>query len=66
MNKIDSFIYNTVRIECPNSDGTSNFGTGFFVQFNPNKNDFTAEPIKLLLTNKHVVKNSTTMIIKLC
>lgn len=64
MNKIDSFIYNTVQIECTKTDGKTYYGTGFFVQFKSNKED--VEPIKLLLTNKHVVKDALSITIKLC
>ena len=66
MNKIYSFIYNTVQIECPKTDGKTYLGTGFFVQFNPQKDGVTSEPIKLLLTNRHVMENAIALTLKFC
>lgn len=65
MNKIDSFTYNTVQLSCLKTTGKTSAGTGFFVEFTPTT-DESSTPIKLLLTNKHVLKDASSLSLKLC
>jgi len=48
-------IHCTVRIECVLKDGNSSSGTGFYYQMFQTANSF----IPVIVTNKHVVKDST-------
>lgn len=53
----EQLTYSTVRIECEYKDGTGGTGTGFFFQFL--KNEATGDYIPVVITNKHVISNST-------
>jgi len=53
----EQITYSTVRIECEYSDGTSGTGTGFFFQFL--KDEATGRHVPVVITNKHVVNQST-------
>jgi len=44
----------TIRIECELDNGATSTGTGFFVKFGENENNF----IPAIITNKHVVRDS--------
>lgn len=50
---IEELCYSTVRIECKNSSGQVQTGTGFFFGFKKSEK----ESIPILITNKHVVKD---------
>jgi len=52
----EQLTYSTVRIECEYNDGTSGMGTGFFFQFL--RDEATGEHIPVVITNKHVIKDS--------
>lgn len=50
----DELAYNTVRIFCETKKGEFSTGTGFFFIFERNNN----EALLLLITNKHVIKDT--------
>lgn len=49
--------YSTVRIECIHSGGVVSTGTGYFFKFRENKE--SGQYVPVVITNKHVIKNST-------
>jgi len=49
--------YSTVRIECEYNNGKNGTGTGFFFQFL--KDESSGSNIPVVITNKHVIKDST-------
>ena len=53
---IEQLTYSTARIECTLNDGSSSFGTGFFVDFFRNGN--VSFPV--LVSNKHVIAGATS------
>lgn len=52
----EQLSYSTIRIECQYTDGNSGTGTGYF--FNLKEDETTKTHIPVVITNKHVVKNS--------
>lgn len=52
----ERLAYSTVRIECTYRNGSSGMGTGFF--FNFLRNDAINTTVPVIITNKHVVKDS--------
>jgi hypothetical protein len=58
----EQLIYTTIRIECILEDGSRSVGTGFFYSIFGDGQKF--QEIPLILTNKHVVKNSKIGIIR--
>lgn len=55
-NLVDELSYSTVRLRCTCADGSISIGTGFAMAFKEDKEKGLMIPV--LLTNKHVVKNS--------
>lgn len=53
----DRLSYNTVRIKSNFNDGTSGYGTGFFFQFDTDKE---TTKVSCIITNKHVRYNQKT------
>lgn len=53
----EQITYSTVRIECEYKNNSSGTGTGFFFQFL--KDEVTGSHIPVVITNKHVINNST-------
>ncbi|MDF1612614.1 S1 family peptidase [Stygiobacter electus] len=52
----EQLAYSTVRIECEYSDGSLGTGTGYFFRFKDDKANNRFIPV--VITNKHVVKDS--------
>jgi len=52
----EQLSYSTIRIECQYTDGNSGTGTGYF--FNLKEDEATKIHVPVVITNKHVVKNS--------
>ncbi len=64
MSLSERITYSTVLIRCKYSDGTFGSGTGFIMNLCENKENKTCVPV--LITNKHVVKNSIETIFEFC
>lgn len=52
----EQLSYSTIRIECHYTDGSSGTGTGYF--FNLKEDEATNTYVPVVITNKHVIKNS--------
>lgn len=52
----EQIAYSTVRIECEYLDGSMGTGTGYFFKFKENK--ATNQFVPVVITNKHVIKDS--------
>ena len=57
LSESEKLSYSTVRIECDYKDGSIGTGTGFFFQFLVD--EATSSHIPVVITNKHVIKDST-------
>lgn len=55
-NLIEELSYSTIRIICTKPNGVYSVGTGFVMSMKFNKEDGTFVPV--LVTNKHVIKDS--------
>ncbi len=55
-NMIEELSYSTIRITCIKSNGKQSIGTGFVMSFKVDKD--THQFVPVLITNKHVVKDS--------
>lgn len=60
----EKLTYCTVKIVSEYSDGTVGTGTGFFVDFNVNESTNTYQPV--IITNKHVVRDSVKISFNVC
>lgn len=60
----EQLMYNTVKIIAKDKEGNISTGTGFFMNFNINKENGTSQPV--IITNKHVVENSESITVTLC
>ena len=57
LNIVDELSYSTVRIHCKLANGGDRIGTGFVMAFKPGEDGFAP----VLVTNKHVVKDSISI-----
>ena len=64
MSVSEMLTYSTVQIRCDYADGSAGAGTGFIINICENKDNNTYVPI--LVTNKHVVDNSTQAFFDFC
>lgn len=67
MNKMslsEMITYSTVLIRCQYANGSTGSGTGFIINLCQNKEDNTCVPV--LITNNHVVANSTKTVFEFC
>lgn len=64
MSLSEKLTYSTVFIKCLYKDGTEGAGTGFIVELCNNKE--TGICIPVLITNKHVTKNSVQCVFEFC
>lgn len=60
----EKITYSTVQIKCDYSNNTSGSGTGFIIHLCHNKD--TNECVSVLITNKHVVRNSIKTVFEFC
>ena len=64
MSMAEMLTYSTVQIHCDYPDNVIGSGTGFIINICKNKKEETVVPI--LVTNRHVIKNSTRISFELC
>lgn len=60
----EKITYSTVLIRCQYGDGTQGTGTGFIINLCCDKEKHTCVPV--IITNSHVVENSTKTILEFC
>ena len=64
MTNSEKLTYCTTKITCVQKDENICTGTGFFMEFNPNFEAGTAQPV--IITNKHVVEEAKKIIYSVC
>ena len=60
----EMLTYSTVQIKCEYNNGTHGSGTGFIINLCENNENDTCVPV--LVTNNHVVENSTKTVFEFC